>query len=135
MKKVDFPIVDFQAEEGFIYDGQTIRRMELLVLRALNWRMRSITPFSFLRFFLTLFRPADLPLLATLKSRASEIVFRSQNGETNQQNSSLFASVIETLPRSLIAEMKLLGCKPSAVAASALLTASHELFPVQFPTF
>ncbi|MQL92282.1 hypothetical protein Taro_024907 [Colocasia esculenta] len=135
MKKVDFSIADFQAEEGFIYDGQTIRRMELLVLRALNWRMRSITPFSFLRFFLALFRPADPPLLAALKSRASEIVFRSQNGETNQQNSSLFASVIETLSRSLIAEIKLLGCKPSAVAASALLTASHELFPVQFPTF
>uniref|UniRef100_A0A1D1YYH1 Putative cyclin-D6-1 n=1 Tax=Anthurium amnicola TaxID=1678845 RepID=A0A1D1YYH1_9ARAE len=112
MKKADFSVADSQAaEEGIIYDGHTIRRMELLVLRALHWRMRSITPFSFLRFFLALFRPADPPLLAALKARASEIVFWAQN------------------------EMKLLDYKPSVVAASALLTASHELFPVQFPSF
>lgn len=50
------------------------------MLRVLDWRMRSITPFSFLRFFLALFRPAEPPLIAALKARASEIILRAQNG-------------------------------------------------------
>ncbi|CAA6658396.1 unnamed protein product [Spirodela intermedia] len=94
MKKMEFTVADFLAAEGLAYDGQTVRRMELFVLRVLDWRMRSITPFCFLP-----------PLIAALKARASEIIFRAQN------------------------EMKLLDCKPSVAAASALLTASHALFP------
>jgi cyclin D6 len=35
----------------------------------------------------------------------------------------------------LIAEIKLLEYKPSMIAASALLSASHQLFPLQFPSF
>lgn len=34
-----------------------------------------------------------------------------------------------------VAEIKLLEFKPSIIAASALLMASHELFPLQFPSF
>ncbi|CAA7394651.1 unnamed protein product [Spirodela intermedia] len=111
MKKMEFTVADFLAAEGLAYDGQTVRRMELFVLRVLDWRMRSITPFCFLRFFLAFFRPVEPPLIAALKARASEIIFRAQN------------------------EMKLLDCKPSVAAASALLTASHALFPLQFPSF
>jgi len=35
----------------------------------------------------------------------------------------------------LIAEIKLLEYKPSIIAASALLSASHELFTLQFTSF
>jgi cyclin D6 len=54
--------------------------MEVLILGALNWRMRSITPFSFISFFISLFKPKDPPLRQALKARASEIIFKAQNG-------------------------------------------------------
>ncbi|OVA07972.1 Cyclin [Macleaya cordata] len=111
MKRIDFSLTDFQREEGFIYDTQTIQRMELLILGALKWRMRSITPFSFVNFFLSFFKLKDPPLRQALKARATEIIFKAQR------------------------EIKLLEFKPSIIAASALLSASHELFPLQFPCF
>ncbi|XP_042519541.1 putative cyclin-D6-1 [Macadamia integrifolia] len=111
MMKTDFNLIDFQRGEGFIFDTDTIQRMELLILGALNWRMRSITPFSFVHFFLSLFMMKDPPLRDALKTRAKEIIFKAQN------------------------EIKLLEFKPSIIAASALLSASHELFPIQFPSF
>ncbi|XP_073108481.1 cyclin-D6-1 isoform X1 [Elaeis guineensis] len=111
MKKLDFSLTDFQREEGFIFDAKTIRRMELLVLGALDWRMRSITPFSFLPYFLSFFSPAQPPLLHALKARASRTLFKAQN------------------------EIKMLEFKPSVIAAAALLSAAHELFPIQFASF
>ncbi|XP_058115472.1 cyclin-D1-1 isoform X2 [Magnolia sinica] len=44
--------LDLQIQGArFIFEPRTIRRMELLVLSALDWRLRSITPFSFIDFF------------------------------------------------------------------------------------
>lgn len=111
MMKTTFSLTDFQNEEGIIFDSQTIRRMELLILGALQWRMRSITPFAFLPFFLSFFKRKDPPLKQALKARATEIVLKAQN------------------------EIKILEYKPSITAASALLCASHELFPLQFPCY
>ncbi|WOK91899.1 hypothetical protein Cni_G00590 [Canna indica] len=104
-------VSDFQRKEGFIFDSQTIQRMELLVLGALDWRMLSITPFSFLRFFITFFPPGQLPLLQTLKAQATQIILKAQ------------------------IEIKMLEFKPSVVAASALLSAAYEFFPNQFLAF
>ncbi|KAK5792086.1 putative cyclin-D6-1 [Gossypium arboreum] len=111
MKDIHFCYSNFQREEGFIFDASTIQRMELLVLDALNWRMRTITPFSFICFFISLFELKDPPLIQALKDRATHIIFQAGN-ETN-----------------------LLEFKPSTIAASALLMASHELLPLQFPSF
>ncbi|KAM0943916.1 putative cyclin domain-containing protein [Dioscorea sansibarensis] len=111
MRKSKFSLPDFQMEEGYIFDEQTIHRMELLVLGALDWRMRSITPFSFLRFFLSLFSPAHPPLLHALKDRALHILLKSQT------------------------EIKMLEFKPSLIAASALISAAGELFPMQSPAY
>ncbi|KAH7675777.1 Cyclin-D2-1 plant protein [Dioscorea alata] len=111
MKKSEFSLPDFQMEEGFIFDEQTIHKMELLVLGALDWRMRSITPFSFLRFFLSFFSPAHPPLLYALKDRALRILLKAQT------------------------EIKMLEFKPSLIAASALISAAGELFPIQSPAF
>ncbi|GAB2285320.1 hypothetical protein Dimus_019774 [Dionaea muscipula] len=111
MMKTEFNLSDIQCGEGFIFDSQTIERMEMLILGALQWRMRSITPFAFLEFFISLFKLKDPPLRQALKTRAIEIIFKAQN------------------------EINLLEFKPSIVAASALLSASHELFPMQFPCF
>ncbi|PNT08413.1 hypothetical protein POPTR_013G149000v4 [Populus trichocarpa] len=111
MKEAEFCISDTQGDGGFVLDTQTIQKMEVLILGALNWRMRSITPFSFISFFISLFKPKDPPLRQALKARASEIIFKAQN------------------------DINLLEFKPSLIAASALLYASHELFPMQFLCF
>lgn len=111
MREKEFSSSDFQNEEGFIFDIQTIQRMELLILDALNWRMRSITPFSFIHFFMSFFNFKNASFNQVLKARATSIIFQAQN------------------------ETTLLHFKPSTMAASALLLASHELFPLQFPSF
>ncbi|KAI8551816.1 hypothetical protein RHMOL_Rhmol06G0215900 [Rhododendron molle] len=112
MKATEYSVSDIQqSDEGFIFDMETIERMELLILGALQWRMRSITPFSFINFFISLFKFKDPPLVQALKARATEIIFKAQN------------------------DIRLLEFRPSIIAASALLSASHELFPLQFPCF
>ncbi|GKU96599.1 hypothetical protein SLEP1_g9816 [Rubroshorea leprosula] len=109
MKKTEFSITDFPGDGGFIFDTQTVERMEYLILGALKWRMRSITPFSFVPFFISFFKLKDPPLMLALKDRATELIFKGQT------------------------DITLLEFKPSIVAASALLYACHELFPLQFP--
>ncbi|KAJ6433364.1 hypothetical protein OIU84_017123 [Salix udensis] len=111
MKEAEFCISDIQGDGGFVFDAKTIQKMEVLILGALNWRMRSVTPFSFISFFISLFKPEDPPLKQALKARASEIIFKAQN------------------------DINLLEFKPSLMAASALLYASQELFPMQFLCF
>lgn len=111
MKNIGFSPTDLQREEGFIFDARTIRRMELLVLGVLEWRMRSITPFSFLRFFISYFPPANPFIIQSLKTHASQILFKSQN------------------------EIKSLEFKPSVIAAAALLAAARELSPAHFLSF
>ncbi|KDP20866.1 hypothetical protein JCGZ_21337 [Jatropha curcas] len=111
MRNTHFSLSNLQGEDSFIFDMQTISRMEILILDALNWRMRSVTPFSFVHFFISLFHLKDPPLTQALKDRATQIIFQAHN------------------------EMKLLKFKPSIIAASALLVASHELFPLQFPSY
>uniref|UniRef100_A0A0A9FB96 Cyclin N-terminal domain-containing protein n=1 Tax=Arundo donax TaxID=35708 RepID=A0A0A9FB96_ARUDO len=36
------------AGEAYVFEAKTVRRMELLVLSALGWRMHPVTPFSYL---------------------------------------------------------------------------------------
>ncbi|KAI3890492.1 hypothetical protein MKX03_025034 [Papaver bracteatum] len=40
------------CEPKFTFEATTIKRMELLVLSTLNWRMIAVTPFSFIDYFL-----------------------------------------------------------------------------------
>ena len=39
-------------DRKFVFEAKTIQRMELLVLSTLKWRMQSVTPFSFIDYFL-----------------------------------------------------------------------------------
>ncbi|KAK4776571.1 hypothetical protein SAY86_005259 [Trapa natans] len=105
MQKTELSLPCLQAECDIMFDVQTIERMEILILGDLKWRMRSITPFSFLSFFIILFKLDHPASRHALKARACEIIFKAQNG------------------------VKLLEFKPSDIAASALLSASRELFP------
>lgn len=69
-----------QREEDCTFDAQAINKMELLILDALEWRMRSITPFPFLQFFLSLSKFQDPTLIQALKRRASELIINALNG-------------------------------------------------------
>ncbi|KAG6383518.1 hypothetical protein SASPL_156731 [Salvia splendens] len=44
---------------GLIFNFTTIERMEMLILGALKWWMRSVNPFSFLNYFVSLFDSGD----------------------------------------------------------------------------
>ncbi|XAR53690.1 hypothetical protein NMG60_11022340 [Bertholletia excelsa] len=111
MKNLQLPLSDIQGHDGFNFDAQSVQRMELHILATLNWRMRSITPFSFLHFFLSLCDFEDPQLTQAVKDRASDIIFRCHY------------------------DIKLLEYKPSIIAASALLCVSQDLLPQQFPCF
>ncbi|KAK9758281.1 hypothetical protein RND81_01G220300 [Saponaria officinalis] len=52
--ETDVPFsIDLQVcESKFIFEAKTIQRMELLVMSTLNWRLQSVTPFSFIDHFL-----------------------------------------------------------------------------------
>ncbi|KAH0908339.1 hypothetical protein HID58_031660 [Brassica napus] len=91
-----------------------IERMENVILGALKWRMRSVTPFSFLSFFLSLLFELEEDhsvLKHSLKAQATDLTFSLQH------------------------DIKFLEFKPSVVAAAALLFASSEICPQQFPCF
>ncbi|KAK4255431.1 hypothetical protein QN277_008434 [Acacia crassicarpa] len=111
MMRTEYSVSDIQGEEGLIFEARTVRRMESLVLGVLQWRMRSITPFSFISFFIALFKLKDFSQRQVLKDRATEIIIRAQR------------------------DISFLEFKPSVVAASALLSASRELLTSQYPCF
>lgn len=76
--------MDFFQVEGEFFDAQMIERMENVILGALKWRMRSVTPFSFLAFFISLFElKEEDPLLLkhSLKSQTSDLTFSLQHGK------------------------------------------------------
>ncbi|KAI4383294.1 hypothetical protein MLD38_009150 [Melastoma candidum] len=111
MLKVELPLSLIQVKGGLVYDLRTVHRMEAVVLGALGWRMRSATPLSFISFFASQFKTKDPPSRQALRAWAVKIILKSQS------------------------DVELLRFKPSIIAASALLLASHELFPIKFHSF
>ncbi|CAN1311116.1 CYCD1-1 [Linum perenne] len=96
-------LLDLQVESAkFVFEPRTIGRMELLVLSVLDWRLRSVTPFSFIGFFAwKLDSTGTYPGL--LISRATDIIL------SNVQE----ASFVEY--------------RPSSIAAAAVLCAANEI--------
>ncbi|XP_020236527.1 cyclin-D1-1 [Cajanus cajan] len=105
--KMEEPLVpsllDLQIEGAkYIFEPRTIRRMELLVLGVLDWRLRSVTPLSFLAFFACKVDSTGT-LTGFLISRATEIIVSN------------------------IQEASFLAYRPSCIAAAAILSAAHEI--------
>ncbi|XP_054808326.1 cyclin-D1-1-like [Prosopis cineraria] len=97
------PLVDLQVEGAkYIFEPKTIRRMELLVLGALDWRLRSVTPFNFLSFFACKLDSSGT-LTGFLISRATEIILSN------------------------IPEASFLAYWPSCIAAASILCAANEI--------
>ncbi|KAK1388958.1 CYCLIN domain-containing protein [Heracleum sosnowskyi] len=109
MSKSELTVTSIQRNS--IFDKQTIMRMELLIFRALKWRMHSVTPLSVINFFVAFFKFQDAAMKEALTARATEFILKSQ------------------------IDIKILEFNPSIVAAAALLSACREFFPLQFPCF
>lgn len=96
-------LLDLQAEGAkYIFETKTIRRMELLVLSVLDWRLRSVTPFSFIDFFACKLDPTGT-FMGFLISRATKIILSN------------------------IQEASFLEYRPSSIAAAAILCAANEI--------
>ncbi|XP_052161155.1 cyclin-D6-1 isoform X1 [Oryza glaberrima] len=96
---------DIQRGEEFMFDEAKIQRMEQMVLNALEWRTRSVTPLAFLGFFLSACfpQPRHPALLDAIKARAVDLLLRVQP------------------------EVKMAEFSPSVAAAAALLAAAGEV--------
>uniref|UniRef100_A0A5B6ZXL7 Putative cyclin-D1-1 isoform X2 n=1 Tax=Davidia involucrata TaxID=16924 RepID=A0A5B6ZXL7_DAVIN len=105
--KMEEPLVpsllDLQVEGAkYIFEPRTIRRMEFLVLGVLDWRLRSVTPFSFISFFAYKLDSAGT-YTEFLISRATEIILSN------------------------IQEASFLEYWPSCIAAATILCAANEI--------
>lgn len=92
-------LLDLQLfESRFVFEPETIQRMEILVMATLNWRLRSITPFDYLHSFISKLPISTPP--SQIYSASSDLII----GTTR---------VIDFL-----------GFAPSTVAAAAVLSAA-----------
>ncbi|KAL6187100.1 hypothetical protein ACLB2K_043215 [Fragaria x ananassa] len=110
--KMEEPLVpsllDLQVEGAkFIFEPRTIRRMELLVLSVLDWRLRSVTPFCFIAFFAFKLDSTGT-FVGFLIQRATEIILSN------------------------IQEASFLEYWPSCIAAAAILSAANEIPNLSF---
>ncbi|KAI4339351.1 hypothetical protein MLD38_024304 [Melastoma candidum] len=105
--KMEEPLVtspfDLQVEGAkYMFQPRTIQRMELLVLSVLDWRLRSITPFSFLGFFALKVDPTGT-FFGFLMSRATEAILSN------------------------IKDFSFLEYRPSCIATAAMLWAASAI--------
>ncbi|MCO5589233.1 hypothetical protein L7F22_043199 [Adiantum nelumboides] len=107
MEEIEVPLLsDLQVGAELVFEPRTIQRMELLVLSTLGWKMSSITPISYLSYFLNRL-DLDPRTKRVLISRVNELVLSSA------------------------LEIRFLRILPSSVAAAATLCAFQETLPLQ----
>ncbi|CAH9093179.1 unnamed protein product [Cuscuta europaea] len=86
----------------YIFEPKTIRRMEVHVLSVLDWRLRSITPFSFLGFFASKLDPTGT-YSGFFISKATDIILSN------------------------IREASFLEYRPSCIAAATILSSANDI--------
>ncbi|KAG9450784.1 hypothetical protein H6P81_010749 [Aristolochia fimbriata] len=95
-------VLDLQVGESkYVFEARTIQRMELLVLSTLQWRMRAITPFSFLDCFLRKLNDGNPPPKGSI-ARSVELVLNTVRG------------------------IEFMGFRPSEIAAAVAISVSAE---------
>ncbi|XP_057963842.1 cyclin-D4-1-like isoform X2 [Malania oleifera] len=98
-------LIALQAfEPRFVFEPKTVQRMELFVMSNLKWRLRSVTPFDYLDYFIS-----RLP---------------SSSSVPSQQ---FFGRVLSVSSDLILRTTRdFLGFPPSAIAAAAVLSAAGE---------
>ncbi|XP_072990673.1 cyclin-D2-1-like isoform X2 [Typha latifolia] len=99
MEETHVPLLlDLQIlEPEFVFDPRTVRRMELLLMSALGWRMLVVTPFDFLPHFVPEARAQ------VLLPRAAQLILGTRR-------------VVDFL-----------GYRPSVIAAAGVLCSANEI--------
>ncbi|GFP88643.1 cyclin-d4-1 [Phtheirospermum japonicum] len=91
-------------EAAHVFDEELIQRMELLVLAKLDWKLRSVTPFDYLLYFISILSPSayDSDSVSTIYGLASSLILNTTR-------------VIDFL-----------GFPPSVIATAAVITAAGD---------
>nr|CAA71244.1 cyclin-D like protein [Oxybasis rubra] len=107
--ETDVPLIlDLQVSESkFVFEAKTIQRMELLVLSTLKWRMQSVTPFSFIDYFLY-----------------------KLSGDKMPSKSLIFQAI--QLILSTIKGIDLMEFRPSEIAAAVAISVTQQTQIVEF---
>ncbi|RCV08452.1 hypothetical protein SETIT_1G327700v2 [Setaria italica] len=72
--------LDLQVPEAkFVFEGRTIKRMELVVLSTLKWRMHAVTACSFIEYFLHKLSDLGVPSLLA-RSRSADLILSTAKG-------------------------------------------------------
>lgn len=71
-------LAEFRVEE-FNFGSKVIQRMELLVLNTLEWRMNSVTPFTYFHYFTKKLSKAHTPPKNTM-SKAVQVILAMMRG-------------------------------------------------------
>lgn len=79
MEECEVPSLFEYGEDEYVFDGNVIQRMELLVLNTLEWKMSCITPFTYLNYFANVFC-FDFGL-EELMDRAFELILAIMAGD------------------------------------------------------
>ena len=74
-------ILEQVGDPQFVFEAKSIQRMELLVLNRLEWRLRVITPCSYIRYFLRKMSKCDQEPSNTLISRSLQVIASKTQGE------------------------------------------------------
>ncbi|ONM22380.1 cyclin-D4-1 isoform X2 [Zea mays] len=74
------PSLDLQVGDArYVFEAKTVQRMELLVLSTLRWRMRAVTPFSYIDYFLHRLKDGGAPSRRAVL-RSAELILRVARG-------------------------------------------------------
>ncbi|CAK7339663.1 unnamed protein product [Dovyalis caffra] len=105
MEECKVPALSEFCVEDYCFENKVIQRMELLVLNTLEWRMNSITPFTYLHYFI-----------------------KKECGESKQKE--IVSRAVEFIV-AMIKEIDLLDHRPSIIAAAAALAASNSQLTIK----
>ena len=78
MEECRVPVLSEFSIEDYQFENKVIQRMELLVLSTLDWKMRSITPFAYLHYFISKFYGESMP--KGLVSKALQLIMAMIKG-------------------------------------------------------
>ena len=118
------------GDPKFVFEAKTIKRMELLVLNTLNWRLQALTPFSFIDYFIY---KTNAHVSENLIYGSSQFILNTTKGAffclIRSKAITVFPCLqltcsVYCLKKKLNAAIEFLDFRPSEVAAAAAMSAS-----------
>ena len=70
----------FLLEEGYEFKRKMVQRMELFVLTKLDWKMRLVTPFAYIHYFIKMFCKEET-LRKNMIPRTAQLILDAMEGK------------------------------------------------------